>query len=446
MKEIYCKSKRWCTNLLFLFTRSKWLGLLLLPLLLFSFLVISQSANAQTISDGPGILANFGVDGDVGAGFQHRGPQDLNVDDWFYYPDSSSSGEGVMWLDTNPWTISYILGLVESRSAFELRQKYPKGSEHLAANGKTYEWLDGVYGRDHHTAGGTKDSTVYVGTKDKNSDNPNTWNVGTGDTPQKNDLVDVMGYLRRETDIDQNDQHQHLWAYGAASTRSADGTSHVDFEFFREKITFENGMYSSTGDDEGHTGWHFATDGEPTQRGDIIVSIDLNSGGEHPLYSVRVWMPVDAVAGFNNLTNRPFDVTGVYNQGLDVSVYCYAEILPRTDKTYEYGWLYAAVDSTDVPAAPWGTLEGPQADTAGNFIPYQFTEIGVNMTAFGLDGAGTNNDPCTNILGSLVVKTRSSGEFTAELKDFAGPYIFGYSTEVLLAAGDIRTCVSPEAT
>ncbi|WP_167619667.1 hypothetical protein, partial [Maribellus sediminis] len=445
MKEFYWTSKRCCTSLLFLLSKSKWRGWLFLPLFMFSLLVIDQSANAQAISEGPGVIGSFGVDGDVSANWQHRGPETANVDDWFDN-DAEGTGEGIIWFNSSSiYDLGAIMAMVENRAAFELRQKYAKGSNHADANGVVYAWLDGVYGRDHHTAGGTKDSTVFTGTKDKNSDNPNTWNVGTGDTPQKNDLVDVMGYLRRET-VPDSDGHAHLWAYGGASTRSADGTSHVDFEFFRKEITVVNGMYSSTGDEEGHTGWWFDETGEPTQQGDIIVSIDLNSGGEHPLYSIRVWMRVADLAGFNSLGNRPFNVTGVYNQGVDVSEYCYAEIQPKDDFNGDFGFLYATVDSTEVPAAPWGTLEGSQADTSGNFIPYQFTEIGVNMTAFGLDGATNEYTPCSNILGTLFVKTRSSGEFTAELKDFAGPYIFGYSTEVLLAAGDIRTCVSPEAT
>ncbi|WP_372650814.1 SprB repeat-containing protein, partial [Draconibacterium sp.] len=320
-------------------------------------------------------------------------------------------------------------------------------------NGIPYKWLDGVYGRDHITAGGTKDGTVFTGTKDKNGDNPETWNVGIGDTPQKNDIVDAMGYLRQDVNVDA-DGHKHLWAFGAASTRSADGTSHIDFEFFREDVEYINGMYTTTGSDAGHTGWRFDEFGEPIAggRGDIIVSVDLESGGEHPAYSIRVWMMENIVLNgiggtpFNNLPNIPFELTGVYNKGLDAGVWCYAEIRPRSDFDGDYDYMYASVDSLDVPAAPWGTLEGPQADTAGEFIPYQFTEIGINMTAFGLDALEANSDPCKQVLGTLFVKTRSSGEFTAELKDFAGPYRFGFSTQVELIAEDIRTCVSPDAT
>ena len=432
----------------------KWLLRCWSSLLLLIIMAVFMAPNSfgQTISDGPGGIGAFGVDGDVSANWQHRGPdQTLGVyDDWFLYPDTIGTGHGVLWDEgdaSDLWTMAIILPLVDAREAFELRMKGDQGDT-VVSNVTPYKWLDAVYGRDHVTAGGLQDQTVFTGTKDKNGDNPNTWNVGSGDVPQKNDIVDAMGYLRQDVKTDL-DGHKHLWAFGAASTRSADGTSHVDFEFFREDVSYENGMYTSTGSDAGHTGWTFDGDGKPLTRGDLIVSVDLDKGGDNPTYSVRVWMEVALVEdylNFNTLDSIPFELTGVYNQGLDAGIWCYAEIQPITGFHGQYGYLYAAVDSLEVPAAPWGTIEGSQADTAGNFIPYQFTEIGVNMTAFGLDALEAGGDPCKRILGTLFVKTRSSGEFTAELKDFAGPYRFGYSTSVILLAEDIETCVSPEAT
>jgi hypothetical protein len=66
-----------------------------------------------------------------------------------------------------------------------------------------------------------------------------------------------------------------------------------------------------------------------------------------------------------------------------------------------------------------------------DYQEFQHVEIGINLTDFGLDRKG-GTDPWANLLGSLLVKTRSSAggqtdSFGSELKDFAGPFPFGFS-------------------
>ena len=160
--------------------------------------------------------------------------------------------------------------------------------------------------------------------------NPATWNLGSGGTPQKNDIVDVFGHLRRDLSAG---SPGILWSFGGATTMSADGNSHNDFEYFRKDVTFNGSKLLNTGDQEGHTAWVFEADGRPLVRGDLLISVDFENGGTRPLGEFRVWTKkTDAVvATFNsNAThfNRPFDIT-VILELTSGATYGYAEIAKK---------------------------------------------------------------------------------------------------------------------
>ena len=71
-------------------------------------------------------------------------------------------------------------------------------------------------------------------------------------------------------------------------------------------------------------------------------------------------------------------------------------------------------------------MEGPTAKYFDDIKKLQFSEYESQiLMALGLDSRIDSTNPCQNLLGTLIVKTRSSSSFTAELKDFAGPYKFG---------------------
>ena len=241
----------------------------------------------------------------------------------------------------------------------------------------------------------------------------------------------MFGHLRRDLSAG---SPGILWSFGGATTMSADGNSHNDFEYFRKDVTFNGSKLLNTGDQEGHTAWVFEADGRPLVRGDLLISVDFENGGTRPLGSVRVWMKkTDAVvATFNsNAThfNRPFDITGVFD-GTSGATYGYAEIAKKgsfpTDPNAINPDIFAVVNVTaDTFGAPWGSLEGPTAKYFDDIKKLQFSEYGINLTALGLDSRIDSTNPCQNLLGTLIVKTRSSSSFTAELKDFAGPYKFG---------------------
>ena len=65
---------------------------------------------------------------------------------------------------------------------------------------------------------------------------------------------------------------------------------------------------------------------------------------------------------------------------------------------------------------------GPASTTNGKYVADQFIEFSVNLTKLGLDPVTTaGTDVCGTPFNKLVVKTRSSSSFTADLKDFVAP-------------------------
>src|SRR5205085_5897578 len=111
--------------------------------------------------------------------------------------------------------------------------------------------------------------------------------------------------------------------------------------------------------------------------------------------------------------------------------YGYAEIKPKTSGTC----LIASVENTtDVLASPWGNLSGSNASFDSLERVLQNAEVFLDFTAFGLD-INPLTGPCFTLFGSLLVKTRASGSFTAQLADYAGPYLFGNFTTVQGTAG-----------
>ncbi|MBP9793890.1 MAG: hypothetical protein KBC56_07830, partial [Flavobacterium sp.] len=154
------------------------------------------------------------------------------------------------------------------------------------------------------------------------------------------------------------------------------------------------------------------------------------------------------IATFNSRPSRPFNIiANTFEQGLSSGNFGYVRIESITTGTHVWGRVNLE-GSTVAP--PWGTLEGPNGSKNANYLEKQLVEVAIDLTAFGLDRRDeTLVDPCSNLLGSLLVKTRSSAggnsdSFTSELKDFAGPYVFGRSTNptVSLAQGTPLSCTN----
>ncbi|WP_431244704.1 hypothetical protein ACQ9BO_10800 [Flavobacterium sp. P21] len=410
--------------------------------MLFAFHPYSYS---QAIS-GATVQANFGIDADVYANKeQFLVPPTVSgiYDDWFF-SSAFANGTGQNIIDqTNAAGLKTSIQ-ANNNFTFEKRMSKPKNT--MVGN---YLWIDAVYGRDGNSTQSNNDSNIFSGNSNKNGDNPTTWALGSGSIPQKDDIVDVYGYLRRDLSpvalaINPNGI---LWGYGGASKISSDGNSHFDFEFFRTEVSFNGSALVGTGSQAGHTAWTFDATGKILVPGDVLVAIDFENGGTKPLGSVRVWMSSVDIASFNSKPDRPFDLTGVFDQGNGAPPYGYAEIKAKGGGILTN--VFAVVNVTVATLGPpWGTLEGSQASFQDNYQALQFTEFGLNLTALGLDSRNVNQAPCSNLLGSLIVKTRSSSSFTAELKDFSGPYLFGNITDVAVVGNvsNTLTCTNPTAT
>jgi len=452
-------------------------------ILLFLGIGVTPNSYGQLVDPGA-IKANFGVDGDAYANFQgfsiitppgSTTPPSVTagVDDWFVNktppPDSLGvrspywDGTGLNVIDQRDGAALKATIQGNNNYSFTLRQSKPPLTP---VNGQ-YLWIDAVYGRDNNSAQSNNDATIFTSTSDKNPDNPLTYNIGSGSVPQKDDIIDVMAHLRGDTlrtpTPDDLRPFKRLYAYAAATLRSTSGSKHIDFEFYRTLVGISGSNFVNTGGDGGRTAFTFYTGDDPGTPqiekagqlkvpGTIIVSIDYEGGGTKPDVRIRVWM---SQASFDYLltqpANRPFNVVpGSFEQGEQSGVYGYARITALSNAKASIWGRVNAEGSTLAP--PWGTLEGPNATWFEEYQTLQHVEIGIDLTAFGLDQKD-NSEPCSNVLGSLLVKTRScaggnNDPFTCEQKDFAGPYPFGFTVkpEVTLAVNRVITCTNLDAT
>src|SRR5690606_9117428 len=214
--------------------------------------LFSAPAFAQLVGDET-VKANFGVDGDIYSNQLQFGSFPVpasGTDDWFY----KGLGSGLGVIDTTGAaalnTLFSTANLAGRNIEVERRMSRPINSIN---NGK--RWLDAVYGRDNNSTGSNSDLSVFTGGSDKNFFNPKKWTIGSGGSPQKNDLIEVFAHLRR----DGEGLFDTLWGYGGASVIVENGNSHVDFEYFRETFEFIDGagVFTTLGLDSGHTAWRF---------------------------------------------------------------------------------------------------------------------------------------------------------------------------------------------
>ena len=439
-------------------------------LLLFGFGFMPNSYG-QLVGGGA-VKANFGVEADAYANLLHfpiptPHPDAIGTDDWFVNQDRfPGSGKGV--INQEP---PYEPGLnvdgnnipfVRRQSITDPTPPFPFPVVVSTVNGVPvpYLWLDAVYGRDTNSAQGNIDSSIFTSTADKNSDNPATWNLGSGSIPQKDDIIDVMAHLRgegpKEPTVDDPRPFTKLWAFAAATLRATSGSKHIDFEFFRTGVTYNEGDLNlgNTGPDGGRTAWTFNTDGTVDVPGTIIVSIDYENGGTNPDVRIRVWMDEAVFNSFNSLplAGRPFAVVpDTFEKGEQSGNFGYGRIVAKSMADVASIWGRVNIEGSTL-GPPWGTLQGEKAEFYDEYQTYQHVEIGIDLTAFGLDTRG-DDDPCSNILGSLLVKTRSSAggqndSFTSEQKDFAGPYLFGFLVKPTVDASVNRVinCINTDAT
>jgi hypothetical protein len=370
---------------------------------LFCLSLFSDRAYSQITT--PVIRANFGVDADLRSNYFNGSVLNGN-DDWFTQPGSPGSGAFVIDTTGAASIVSrYATDIPFRRSTFSRGMNYPIFSivnNHLL--------LDAALVRDFHG----DDSTVFASGSNKNGFSPANWTcpVAQG-IPDKNDILDMMVHVRRAG----SSYTDSLWMMGAVSLDNTTGNRYFDFEMYQTDLVYNRPTrtFSGYGPDAGHTSWEFDAAGNITKPGDIIFSAEYQSSSL-TFVEARIWVQQSALS----IIPSAFSWSGEFDGASSGSTYGYASIQPNGSGAY-YTGLQSAANT-------WG---GPfsiilQNDNiATDYIANQYVEFSVNLTKLGLDPATSiTSNICGMPFKSLLVKTRASASFTAELKDFVAPFIF----------------------
>jgi len=266
-------------------------------------------------------------------------------------------------------------------------------------------WLDALFVRDYHAT----DTTAFS-SGSKNGQSPADWNPTIQSVPDKNDILDIFVHIRRAGP----NTYDSLWLFGGVSMDNVTGNRYFDFEMYQSDINYDRAsqQFYGYGPDAGHTSWQFDAAGNVTRPGDIILSGEFQSSTLSNL-EARIWIDQASLL----ITPAQFNWGGLFDGATAGSQYGYASIMPKTA-----GAFYTGL------GCPNNTWTGPfqvvlQNNTlAANYVKDQFIEFSVNLSKLGLDPVGLlGGDICGTPFRRVLVKTRASASFTAELKDFVAP-------------------------
>jgi hypothetical protein len=387
---------------------------------LFLLLSLCFALAASSQITNPVIRGNFGVDADLRANYFNGFAQAGN-DDWFTQP---AAGAGQFIIDTSgaaAMVARYAIDLPYRRTTWARTMRYPAFS---IVNNRLL--LDAIFVRDFHG----DDSTVFSSGGNKNGDDPSSWQcpVSQG-IPDKNDILDMMVHVRRAgpniTDS--------LWMFGGMSLDNTTGNRYFDFEMYQTDLVYNRSTlsFSGQGPDAGHTSWKFDAAGNIIQPGDIIFSAEYQSSSLTNI-EARIW--VDSAS----LKINPVAFTwgGLFDGASAGARFGYASIQPKASGAY-----YTGLQCGN------GTWGGPfaiilQSDAmATDYTAKQYVEFSVNLTKLGLDPvASFGGEACAMPFRRILVKTRASASFTAELKDFVAPFAFFAPPKVDLQTASASMC------
>jgi hypothetical protein len=370
-------------------------------LLLFVFIIITLTSSAQITT--PIIKAAFGVDGDLRANYFNGFIQSGN-DDWF---NNGTAGTGQFVIDTNG-AAAIRAGYASDVSPWPKRMSsFYRGMSRPAysiVNNRL--WLDALFVRDYHG----NDTTVFTAGADKNGQSPQFWSGGIQGIPDKNDILDMMMHVRRAGPTSTDS----LWFFGGLSIDNITGNRYFDFELYQTDINYDRASqkWYGYGPDAGHTSWQFDAAGNVTRPGDIIFSAEYQSASLTNI-EARIWIDRASLS----ITPANFIWSGQFDGAGTGSQYGYASILPSTA-----GAFYTGLQcGNNEWAGPFSVVLQDNS-VVTTYTARQFMEFSVNLTKLGLDPVTTfGSDVCGTPFNRLVVKTRASASFTAELKDFVAP-------------------------
>lgn len=374
------------------------------PTILLAFLLLLGSFAAISQITSPQIRAAFGVDADLRSHYFNSFVQ-LGNDDWFnqrtgvadtgrFVIDTTGAAAIVAGYNTNP----------SSRTLpFFRAMRYPK---YTVVNNRLL--MDAVMIRDYHG----DDSTVFASGSNKNGDSPNDWScpVSQG-IPDKNDILDMFLHVRRAGPTDTDS----LWMFGGLSLDNTTGNRYFDFEMYQTDVYYDRASrrFYNYGPDAGHTRWQLDAAGNVTVPGDCIFNAAYQSSSLTSI-EARIWVHVSALS----ITPAQFNWTGQFDGAYNGAPYGYASIVPKTAGAY-YTGLQCSNNT-------WGgpfSIVLQNNSLATNYAGGQLVEFSVNLTKLGLDPVTLmGGNVCGMPFRRMLVKTRASSSFTAELKDFVGPF------------------------
>jgi hypothetical protein len=406
--------------------------------LLALFLILSFGQKGWTQVNNNGcVVAGFGIDAGLYSGVAEfgAGTPGAGSNDWF----QGASGRGVI-NQSNPSEIQTLL-----QSQFNpVYQRRTNGglssiTDVVTVDKKYRILIDAIWARDLFGGTGGIDQSSYTNAS-KNGEDPAIWAPGPANVLGKNDLIDVAGHMFRDVDVDAN--KDDLWFVGLINRAEPGGTAYMDFEFYVADVKYNGSSFTSGGPQLGHTAYTFDGAGNITKIGDLILNVSLTNGGATTGVETRIWV---SRSDYMNVTPVTFNWGPNFDGAFNGSPYGYASIIPK-----QPGLIcgYVNLEGQRPAAPPWGT-KGTKANTFGtSYIDFSVAEMGINLTALGLDHSSLSGaDPCFFPLNTFIIKTRASDSFTAQLKDFAGPYAWGQPNVDILYKGDPKlSCANPTVT
>ena len=379
-------------------------------LLVLTLLLCIQSVLIAQITT-PVKKANFGVDGDLRANFFNNAIETGN-DDWFR--NNGTVGEFIIDTTGAAYLLSrYAADPSSRRLPFFRNMRFPQFS---VINGRLL--IDAIFIRDYHG----DDTTVFSG-GNKNAMHPNDWScpVSQG-IPDKNDILDMFMHVRR----DGTNGSDSLWLFGAFSLDNTTGNRYIDFEMYQTDIYYDRTAkkFFGYGPDAGHTAWQFDAAGNVTRAGDIIFTAEYSSSSLSNV-EARIWIAQSSLS----ITPTVFNWGGQFDGASSGATFGYASIAPKTAGTYYTGLQCG----NNTWAGPFSAVLQDNSIVT-NYDARQFMEFSVNLSKLGLDPYINSSDPCLMPFRRIMVKTRASTSFTAELKDFVGPFDFFRAARASAAA------------
>lgn len=372
-----------------------------LPCILLSFLFWQQQLSAQITT--PVIKANFGVDADLRSNF-FNGFLQAGNDDWF---SNTVGGGGEFIIDTTG--AAAILARYNSQPASRMQPFFRGMRKPQFSVVNNYMWIDGIFIRDHHG----DDSTVFASGSNKNGMNPSAWSTPVSQgIPDKNDILDMYMHVRRAGPYTTDS----LWLFGGVSIDNTTGNRYFDFEMYQTDIYYDHNSlrFYGYGPDAGHTAWQFDAAGNILKAGDIIFTAEYGSSSLS-LLEARIWINQSSLS----ITPVSFNWGGLFDGASSGATYGYASIAPKTAGNFYTGLQC----SNNTWAGAFGVVLQNNA-LATTYSAKQFMEFSVNLSKLGLDPLVIMNDACALPFRRILVKSRASTSFTAELKDFVGPFAF----------------------